>query len=109
MNTEIIGVIVMFLLTVVLAFPLGRYIAKVFKGEKTITGFMNPVERFIFRIIGINPQEGMNWKQFLKALITINMVWFVYAFFLLMYQDKLPLNPDGNPGQTPDLAFNTAI
>jgi K+-transporting ATPase ATPase A chain len=42
-------------------------------------------------------------------MLTINLVWFVYGFFLLLFQDRLPLNPDGNPGQTPDLAFNTAI
>ena len=70
---------------------------------------MNPVERFIFRISGINPNESMNWKQFLKAMLTINLLWLVYAMFMLIFQDKLPLNPDGNPGQTPDLAFNTAI
>ena len=99
----------MFLLTVLLAYPLGKYIDKVFKGERTITDFMNPLERFIFRIMGINPGESMNWKQFLKAMLTINLLWFVYAFFMLIFQDKLPLNPDGNPGQTPDLAFNSAI
>ena len=109
MTGEITGVIVMFLLTVLLAYPLGKYIAKVFKGEKTITDFMNPLERFLFRVCGINPQEGMNWKQFLKATLTINMLWLVYAFLMLVFQDKLPLNPDGNPSQTPDLAFNTAI
>jgi K+-transporting ATPase ATPase A chain len=109
MNTELSGVILTFLLTVLLAFPLGKYIAKVFKGERTITDFMNPVERFIFRVSGINPSAGMDWKQFLKALLSINLLWFVYAFFALIFQDKLPLNPDGNPGQTPDLAFNTAI
>lgn len=109
MNTELIGVIITFLLTVILAIPFGKYIAKVFKGERTITDFMNPLERLIFRISGINPTESMNWKQFLKAMLGINLLWFVYAFFVLMFQDKLPLNPDGNPGQTPDLAFNTAI
>ena len=67
----------MFLLTVLLAYPLGKYIAKVFKGERTITDFMNPLERFIFRIMGINPGESMNWKQFLKAMLTINLLWFV--------------------------------
>lgn len=109
MNAEIFGIIFMFLLTVLLAYPLGRYISKVFMGERTLTDFMNPLERFIYRICGIDPNEGMDWKQFLKAMLTINLVWLVYAFFLLLYQDKLPLNPDGNPGQTPDLAFNTAI
>ena len=109
MSGEIIGTILLFLLTVLLAYPLGKYIVKVFNGEKTFTDFMNPLERFIFRISGINPKESMNWKQFLKAMLTINMLWLVYAMFMLIFQDKLPLNPDGNPGQTPDLAFNTAI
>lgn len=109
MNSEITGTVILFTLTVMLAYPLGKYIANVFAGEKTITGFMNPIEKFIFRISGINPTESMNWKQFLKAMLTINMLWLVYGMFLLIFQDKLPLNPDGNPGQTPDLAFNTAI
>ncbi|MBL7709024.1 MAG: potassium-transporting ATPase subunit KdpA, partial [Chitinophagaceae bacterium] len=109
MNSEITGTVILFTLTVMLAYPLAKYIANVFAGEKTITGFMNPIEKFIFRISGINPNESMNWKQFLKAMLTINMLWLVYGMFLLIFQDKLPLNPDGNPGQTPDLAFNTAI
>src|SRR5678815_5574129 len=109
MTGEIIGAILIFLLTVLLAYPLGKYMVKVFKGEKTITDFMNPLERFIFRISGIDPKESMNWKQFLKSMLVINMLWLVYAMLLLIFQDKLPLNPDGNPGQTPDLAFNTAI
>jgi K+-transporting ATPase ATPase A chain len=109
MNTEIIGVIVTFLLMVFLAIPLGKYIAKVFSGERTFMDFMNPVERFIFRICGIDANKGMNWKEFLKAMLTINLLWFIYGFFMLIFQDKLPLNPDGNPGQTPDLAFNSII
>src|ERR1700744_3035146 len=108
MNTELIGVGGTFLLTVLLAFPLGRYIAKVFKGERTITDFLNPVERLIFRVCGIDPTKKMNWKEFLKAMLTINSLWFVYAFVLFICQGKLPLNPDGNAGMTPDLGFNTA-
>ncbi|MFI5186105.1 MAG: potassium-transporting ATPase subunit KdpA [Chitinophagales bacterium] len=107
MNTEIIGVIITFLLTILLAIPLGKYIAKVFSGERTFMDFMNPLERFIFRICGIDSQKGMNWKEFLKAMLTINLLWLVYGFFLLLYQGHLPFNPDGNPDQTPDLAFNS--
>jgi K+-transporting ATPase ATPase A chain len=109
MNGEILGVIVMFLLTLLMAFPLGKYIARMFSGEKTFLDFLNPLERIIYRICGIDPNESMNWKQFLKAMLIINMLWLVYAFCMLLLQDKLPLNPDSNPGQTPDLAFNTAI
>ncbi len=109
MTSEITGVVFTFLLTLLLAYPLGKYIARVFSGEKSFMDVMNPVERFFFRVSGIDPKEPMNWKQFLKAMLTINMLWLVYAMLLLVFQDKLPLNPDGNGGQTPDLAFNTAI
>lgn len=109
MNTELFGVIVTFLITLLLAFPLGKYIARVFRGERTILDFMSPLERVIYRFSGIDPQKKMNWKEFLKAMLTINLLWLVYAFFLLLFQGHLPMNPDGNPDQTPDLAFNTAI
>ena len=109
MNSELSGVILSFLITVLLAYPLGRYIAKVFSGERTVLDFMKPLERLIYRISGINPTQGMDWKQFLKAMLTINMLWVVYAFFMFLFQGHLPLNPDGNPNMTPDLSFNTAI
>jgi len=109
MNPEIAGVVICFLITIILAFPLGRYIAKVFKGERTITDFFNPLEKLIFRICSIDPGKKMDWKEFLKAMLTINLLWFVYAFFLFLFQAHLPLNPDGNPGMTPDLSFNSAI
>lgn len=109
MTSEFLGVIITYGLTLLLALPLGIYIAKVFRGERTWSDLMGPLERLFYKIAGINPKEEMNWKQHLKAMLTINLVWFVYAFFVLIFQDKLPLNPDGNPGQTPDLAFNTAI
>ncbi|HRF17356.1 MAG TPA: potassium-transporting ATPase subunit KdpA [Chitinophagaceae bacterium] len=109
MNSEILGTIIIFGATILLAWPLGKYISAVYAGNKNISDFMKPVEKFFFRFCGINSAESMNWKQFLKAMLTINMLWLVYAMLLLIFQDKLPLNPDGNPGQTPDLAFNTAI
>ena len=109
MNTEIAGIVASFLITLLLAFPLGRYIARVFAGEKTFTDFMNPLERFIFRLCRVDARSGMDWKEFLKAMLTINLLWLFYAFFLLLYQAHLPLNPDGNPNMTPDLTFNTAI
>src|SRR5579863_1261672 len=109
MNTEYIGVIFMYLTMVLLAIPMGKYIAKVFKGEKTWLDFMAPLERLIFKFSGIDPNREMNWKQHLKALLTVNVVWLFWAFFALLFQGHLPLNPDNNPSQTPDLAFNTAL
>jgi len=110
MNTEILGIIIVFVLTVALSVPLGKYIARVYLGEKTVTdGLLNPVEKILFRFCGINPNEEMGWKQHLKVLLSINLVWFVLSMFVLMCQGWLPLNPDSNPGMTADLAFNTAI
>ena len=91
MNTELLGVIGIFILTIVLAIPLGKYIAKVFLGDKTLLDpIFNPLEKFIFKISGINPAEEMNWKQHLKALLSINMVWFFLCFFILLFFHKPP-------------------
>ena len=109
MNTELLGIVATYLLTLVIAIPLGKYLAKVFAGEKVWTDFLKPIESGICKLSGINPHEQMTWKQHMKALLTINMVWLVYGFVVLISQDKLPLNPDGNPAMTPDLAFNTVI
>ena len=109
MNTELLGIIFTYLLTLGIAILLGRHIARVFKGEKNWLDFMAPLERLIFRFSGIDTKREMNWKQHLYALLTINAIWLIYAFACLITQAHLPLNPDGNPSQTPDLAFNTAI
>lgn len=109
MNTEILGIVFMFGLTLLLAIPFGRYIAKVYHGEKSLLDFMAPIENLFFRVSGINAQREMTWKESMVAMLTINMVWFLFAMFILMAQGWLPLNPDGNPSMTPDLAFNTAI
>ena len=77
MNTEILGVALQIVLMVVLAYPLGKYIARVYKGEKTWSDFMAPVEKLIYKVCGIDPKEEMNWKQFLKALLILNAFWFL--------------------------------
>ena len=74
MNNEMIGIVVTFAITLLIAFPLGKYIAKVFKGEKTFTDFLNPVERGVFRFCGIDPKSEMTWKQHLAALLSINLI-----------------------------------
>ncbi len=109
MNTELIGVIATFIITVAIAIPFGKYIAKIFKGEKTFLDFFAPLEKLIFRICGIDQTREMTWKQHLIALLCINMLWFVYAFIMLLTQGSLFLNPDGNASMSPDLSFNTAI
>ena len=110
MNTELLGVLAIFLLTLAVAWPMGRYIARVYSGERTWTDpVFGPMERLFFRVSGIDPNREMTWVEHLKALLTINFVWFLVSMFVLMNMAWLPLNPDGNPSMSPDLAFNTTI
>lgn len=110
MNTEILAIIVMFLGTIALAIPLGKYIAQVFAGNKTIFDpVFNPIERLFYKLTGIDPKVEMSWKQHMAAMLTINMIWFLLGMLVLMTQGVLPLNPDQNPSMTADLAFNTVI
>ncbi|RFS14408.1 potassium-transporting ATPase subunit KdpA [Emticicia sp. C21] len=110
MNNEISGIIALFVVTLLLAIPFGKYMAKVYTGEQTFFDpVFNPVEKLFYRISGIDASQEMNWKQHLTALLSINFIWFLLSMFILMNQGWLPLNPDGNPSMSPDLAFNTAI
>ncbi|OCA78356.1 potassium-transporting ATPase subunit KdpA [Chryseobacterium contaminans] len=110
MNTEILGIIALFAITLVIGIFLGKYIANVYGYKKTfLDPVFQPVEKFIYKISGINPNRQMNWKQNMYAMLAINLVWFIIGFILLLTQAWLPLNPDGNPNMSPDLAFNTTI
>lgn len=110
MNTEILGVVVLFILTVVLAIPLGRYFANVFKGEKTWLDFMAPVENFIYRICKINPVKSMDWKENVKASLILNLIFFLWAMTILLTQRWHPFwNPDNISSMEPTTAFNTAV
>ena len=73
MAGEIFGIIVIFLGTVILAYPLGKYITRVFKGEKIFMDFMNPLERFIFRIM--IDQSVHELETVLKTMLAINLLW----------------------------------
>lgn len=110
MNSEILGIIVMYGLVVLLAIPLGRYMGRIFNYENTwLDRVFNPLDRLFFKIGGINPEKEMGWKQHLGALLVINLFWFLICMFVLTNMEWLPLNPDGNPSMGADLAFNTSV
>ncbi|MEO7176645.1 MAG: potassium-transporting ATPase subunit KdpA [Saprospiraceae bacterium] len=110
MNTEILGAILMYVVVLALAIPLGRYIGKVFNYENTwLDRIFDPLDKLFFKLSGIDPSKEMNWKQHLGALLTINAVWFIISMLVLTNMSWLPLNPDVNPNMSGDLAFNTAV
>ncbi|WAC39540.1 potassium-transporting ATPase subunit KdpA [Pedobacter sp. SL55] len=110
MNTEILGIVLMYATVLLLAIPLGRYISKIFTNQKTwLDAIFNPIDKIFYKLAGLDPKREMNWKQHLGALLTINLIWFLWSMFVLTNMAWLPLNPDGNPSMSGDLAFNTAV
>ena len=110
MNTEILGVIAIFISTVVLAVPLGRYCSRVFKGEKTWFDFLEPVENALLKVCGIDPAISMDWKQNMKHLLVLNLIFFLWSMLILLTQSNHPFwNPDGIASMEATTAFNTAI
>lgn len=110
MNPEILGIVAMFVITLLLALPLGKYMAKVFSNEPTfLDPLFNPIERLFFKISGIDASQEQTWQQQIASMLKINLVWFLLGMFILMNQEWLPLNPDNNPSQSAHLAFNTTI
>lgn len=110
MNTEIIGIILMYVLVLLMAIPLGRYIGKIFSNEKTwLDKIFNPLDNLLYKLSGIDIRKEMTWKAHLVALLTINLIWFLISMFVLTNMSWLPLNPDHNPSMTGDLAFNTSV
>jgi K+-transporting ATPase ATPase A chain len=111
---EIVGVVLIFATVVLCARPLGTYMAKVFSGERTfLTRFLHPVERGVYRLIGVKEDDEQTWIRYLTATLVVTVVSILVTFLLLRFQDRLPLqsvvNPQGFPGVAPDLAMNTSI
>ncbi len=95
---------------VLLVRPLGGYMARVYQGERTfMTPLLAPLERFLLRLAGVHPQDEMNWKGYVGALLGLNLVGLLFLYLLLRLQGILPFNPAGFPGLSPALSFNTAV
>jgi len=109
MFIDCLGFLLIFILTLLMAIPLGRYMKRVYNNDKSPLDFLLPLEKLIFKLTGIDPEKSMNWKEYLLALIAIQLVWVLPALLVLMLQGKLFLNPAHIPGMTWDLALNTTI
>ncbi|WP_088226664.1 potassium-transporting ATPase subunit KdpA [Desulfosporosinus sp. FKB] len=106
---DIVQILLYVVILTFLAVPLGRYMARVFSGEKTWTDpLFRPLERLIYRLTGTDEQTETGWKQYAGALLIFNFCGFIVLFFLQLLQKYLPLNPQGFGAVSPDLAFNTA-
>jgi K+-transporting ATPase ATPase A chain len=96
--------------TVILAFPLGFYMARVWQGESTwLDPVLRPVEGVLYRTFGVDPKKPQGWLAYTFAMLAFSMASFVVLYLILRFQNLLPLNPQKFAGTSPDLAFNTAV
>ncbi|MDD1724575.1 MAG: potassium-transporting ATPase subunit KdpA [Methanospirillum sp.] len=99
-----------FLVLFLLVVPLGRFMARVYEGKKTlISPLIDPLERWILRISGISPDDEMDWKTFASSLLLFNLLGILAVFLLQELQQYLPSNPLSLGAVSPDLAMNTAV
>lgn len=92
-----------------LAIPLGAYIGKVMNGEKVfLSKILVPCENLIYRIMKVEKNEEMSWKKYAVCALLFSGASLVILFLINMLQGILPLNPQGVPGTSWHLAFNTS-
>jgi K+-transporting ATPase ATPase A chain len=95
---------------VLAAKPLGTFMARVFQRERTfLDPIFGPVERFIYRLSKINPDEEMDWKENAAAMLLFNFAGLLVVYLIQRIQQFLPLNPQSMAAVTPDSSFNTAV
>ena len=113
----VLQIVLYFGVLVLLAKPLGVYMARVYEGAPGEAGgsvpgldfALGPVERFFYRVCGIRPEEEMGWKQYAFAVLAFSAAGVFLAYLLQRVQGALPFDPQKFGAVPPDLAFNTAI
>jgi len=90
--------------------PLGLYLVQVHDvhGETWIDRIVRPVERLTYTVCGIDPEQEQGWMGYTVSMLLFSFVGMLFTYFILRFQDHLPLNPQNLPGLAPHLAFNTA-
>ena len=97
-------------LAVAIGWPLGVYMSRVWNGERTwLDPVVRPFEAFFYTACGVDPKKSQSWYGYAGALLAFNFVGFLVVYAVLRLQGVLPLNPQGFPGLSGHLSFNTAI
>jgi potassium-transporting ATPase potassium-binding subunit len=101
---------VFILILLLLTKPVGIYLKEVLDpaGKTFLDRLLRPIEKFIYRVAGIDPLKGQSWKGYLASLLIFSLAGFGMTFIILKLQNILPLNPQRLNSLSTDLAFNTA-
>ncbi|MDD5184972.1 MAG: potassium-transporting ATPase subunit KdpA [Paludibacter sp.] len=106
---DYLQVFVYLLLLVALTPLIGNYMFKVFDNKPfKAKGIFSWLETSIYKTIGLKPDSQQNWKQYAFALLSFNLLGFLFVFVLQLIQKQLPLNPQQLGNVSWPLAFNTA-
>ncbi len=108
--TGILQIVLYLAVLLALAEPLGAYMAAIYQGRTPgASRLLRPIEAAVYRTCRIAPDEEMTWQRYAVSLLTFSLIGFIALYLLQRLQGILPLNPQGFPGLSPDLSFNTAI
>lgn len=103
-------VILIYATALLLAWPLGRYMAAVFSSQTTaLDRVFGPVESILYKLAGVNPAASTDWRGYGKAMLKLHAVLGSAAFLIFCFQSGLPLNPDGIGNMSWDLSLHTAV
>ena len=93
-----------------IAKPLGSYMFRVFEGDRQpLPRFFGAIERWIYKLCGVDAQEQQDWKQYTFAVLVFSLFTLLITYGIQRLQQILPLNPQNFGAVAPDLAFNTAV
>ncbi|MDY6899677.1 MAG: potassium-transporting ATPase subunit KdpA [Cyanobacteriota bacterium] len=88
----------------------GKYIANVFMGKTTLLDkVMNPLERVIYKLADVNPQDNMTGREYAYSLLQSNLFIGILVYILIAVQKFLPWNPNNFGAPRWDLTLHTTI
>jgi len=111
LQQELIEILLYFVILLGLAFPIGRAMARVLRGETPrYLAWLRPIERLCLKVIGVSDTPtDMRWREYLWSVLLFSFASFVSLFLILKFQNILPLNPQNLAGLSIPLAINTAV
>jgi len=103
-------ILVFVAILVALAKPVGLWLFAIYEGRRTpLHTVLGPVERGFYKLAGVDPTAEQGWRRYALHMLAFQVATFLFTYLILRFQDLLPFNPRGLAGQSPDLAFNTAV
>ncbi len=109
-GNDIFQIVLYFGVLLLLAKPLGDYMARVYENQPFVLDrVLGPVERIFYRVCGVNADEEMDWKKYALTVLVFNVGGFFAVYLLQRFQGVLPLNPQKFGAVSPDSSFNTAV